>query len=299
VRLISSGQNRIVKVNARGIARGLSFRMDAKEAHVPLNPVAPLAAPRRSGGFVDPRRVFDVTVTLVVLPFALIIGTITALAIFLDSPGPVFYSSTRVGSGGRAFRMLKFRKFRNTATGGALTVAGDERFTPIGRFLAVTKLDELPQLWNVLRGDMRLVGPRPEVVEFVDCYPEHYERILQVVPGITGPAALEYADESYLLGEQEDPHTFYRAEVLPRKIAIDIAYVDQHSVRGDVRILMRTFIVPARQFLRRLRFVSHHDDAAHHHLHHHHRRLGIRLIPLAFVGALLIASFAFVSSSQL
>jgi lipopolysaccharide/colanic/teichoic acid biosynthesis glycosyltransferase len=242
--------------------------------------------------------VFDVAVTLAVLPFALIIGMVTALAIFLDSPGPVFYLSTRVGTGGRTFRMLKFRKFRNTATGGSLTIAGDERFTPIGRFLAVTKLDELPQLWNVLRGDMRLVGPRPEVVEFVECYPEHYERILQVVPGITGPAALAYADESYLLGEQQDPHTFYRAEVLPRKIAIDIAYVDQHNVRGDVRILMRTFIVPARQFLRRLRFVSHHADAAHHH-HHHHRRLGMRLIPLAFVGALLVASFAFVSSSQL
>src|SRR5690606_28991484 len=114
-------------------------------------------------------------------------------------------------------------------------------------------------------------------IEFVECYPEHYEHILRVVPGITGPAALEYADESYLLGEQPDPVAFYRSELLPRKIAIDMAYVDRHSVRGDIAILIRTAIVPARQLLRRIRFVAAHPELGHAASagprHHHHMRL--------------------------
>jgi lipopolysaccharide/colanic/teichoic acid biosynthesis glycosyltransferase len=250
-----------------------------------------------AGRLIDPRRLFDISVTIIVAPFALLVGAITALAIFLDSPGPVFYRSTRIGASGRAFRMLKFRKFRCSAAGTPLTTDGDDRFTPIGRFLAVTKLDELPQLWNVLRGDMRLVGPRPEVIEFVECYPEHYEHILRVVPGITGPAALEYADESYLLGEQPDPVAFYRSELLPRKIAIDMAYVDRHNVRGDIAILVRTAIVPARQLLRRMRFVATHPEVSHHGSarHHHH----MRLVPVALAGALVIVCFALATSSPL
>jgi lipopolysaccharide/colanic/teichoic acid biosynthesis glycosyltransferase len=256
----------------------------------------PAVKPRRGWGvrLTDPRRLFDVAVTLVILPFAVLIGMVTALAIFLDSPGPVFYTSRRVGVGGRPFGMLKFRKFRRTAGGASLTLDGDERFTPIGRFLAVTKLDELPQLWNVLRGDMRLVGPRPEVVEFVECFPEHYERILQIVPGITGPAALEYANESYLLGEQEDPIGFYRSEILPRKVAIDIAYADSHTVRGDVEILVQTAIVPARQMARRVRFVATGQRPKRHSAHP-----SIKLLPVAVAGALLILCFAFASSTPL
>ncbi|MEZ5120470.1 MAG: sugar transferase [Solirubrobacterales bacterium] len=241
----------------------------------------------------DPRRLFDIAVTLLVLPAALIIGAITALAIFLDSPGPVFYRSTRVGLGGRTFRMLKFRKFHEAAAGHALTTSADERFTPIGRFLAVTKLDELPQLWNVLRGEMRLVGPRPEVVEFVECYPEHYEKILQVVPGITGPAALAYADESYLLGEQPDPVAYYRAEVLPKKVDIDVQYVTCHGVLGDIAILARTAAVPVRQMSRRLRYLATHRGARH---HSHH---GLRPVLLLVAGALVIVSFAIASSTPL
>jgi lipopolysaccharide/colanic/teichoic acid biosynthesis glycosyltransferase len=249
-----------------------------------------------AGRLVDPRRAFDIVGTLVILPFALVLGTITALAIFLDSPGPVFYRSTRVGLGGRTFQMLKFRKFHEAAAGEALTTSLDERFTPIGRFLAVTKLDELPQLWNVLRGEMRLVGPRPEVAEFVECYPDHYREILRVVPGITGPAALAYADESYLLGEHPDPVTFYRSALLPKKIDIDLEYVHHHSVRGDIVVLAHTFVLPFRQALRRQRLVV---AGNHQHQHGHRSQAVFRLVPLTILGALLVITFALASSTTL
>ena len=142
-------------------------------------------------------RAFDLSVCILVLPAVLFLGAITALLIYLDSPGSVFYRSTRVGRGGDTFEMLKFRKMRRTAKGGPLTMSDDERFTPIGSFLAMTKFDELPQLWNVIKGDMRLVGPRPEVPEFVSRYHAEYEELLRVLPGITGPAAVEYASESH------------------------------------------------------------------------------------------------------
>lgn len=189
-------------------------------------------------------RAFDLAVCLALLPFVLLVGAVTALLIFIDSPGSVFYRSTRVGRGGRPFRMLKFRKMRRSARGGPLTIGEDERFTPIGGFLAMTKLDELPQLWNVLKGDMRLVGPRPEVPEFVARYRAEYEEILSVLPGITGPAAVEYASESHLLSQQQDPITFYEESIMPRKIEIDRNYIRMRTLRGDIRILAQTILVP-------------------------------------------------------
>lgn len=189
-------------------------------------------------------RAFDLAVCLFLLPAALMIGAITALLIFLDSPGSVFYPSVRVGREGRTFKMFKFRKMRRTAQGGPLTMSDDERFTPIGRFLAMTKLDELPQLWNVIKGDMRLVGPRPEVPEFVARYREEYEEVLTVLPGITGPAAVEYASESHLLSLQHDPLRFYEDAIMPHKIQIDLDYIRTRTLRGDLRILLQTIIVP-------------------------------------------------------
>jgi lipopolysaccharide/colanic/teichoic acid biosynthesis glycosyltransferase len=209
------------------------------------------------------QRVFDVVIVLTLTPIALAFAAVTAAAIFLDSPGPVLYRCTRVGLHGRTFSMLKFRKFHRHAEGVALTTDGDDRFTPIGRFLAVTKLDELPQLINVLRGEMRLVGPRPEAPEFVAAFPDQYAEILQVLPGITGPAALAFSNESHLLGEQEDPMTFYQSQLLPAKIDIDVAYARQHRLRSDAAILLHTGLVPARQLLRRARMnrVKRHADA--------------------------------------
>ncbi len=192
-------------------------------------------------------RAFDLTVCALVLLPALVVGAMTALLIFIDSPGSVFYRSTRVGRGGRPFAMLKFRKMRRSARGGPLTIGEDERFTPIGGFLAMTKLDELPQLWNVLKGEMHLVGPRPEVPEFVARYREEYEELLSVLPGITGPAAVEYASESHLLSLQQDPVRFYEESIMPRKIEIDLKYIRTRTLWGDLKILAQTVVVPLRK----------------------------------------------------
>src|ERR1700686_960156 len=197
-------------------------------------------------------RAFDLSLCLLVLAPVLVVGAITALLIFIDSPGSVFYRSTRVGRDGRTFKMLKFRKMRRSAQGGPLTIGEDERFTPIGGFLAMTKLDELPQLWNVIKGDMRLVGPRPEVPEFVARYREEYRELLYVLPGITGPAAVEYASESHLLSLQQDPVRFYEESIMPRKIEIDLHYIRTRTLRGDLAILSQTMLVPLTKVARRL-----------------------------------------------
>lgn len=194
-------------------------------------------------------RIFDLSVCLLVLPLALPIGAIIALLVYIDSPGSVFYRSTRIGRDGYPFQMLKFRKMRRTATGGPLTLCDDERFTPIGSFLSLTKLDELPQLWNVIRGEMHLVGPRPEVPAFVARYPHEYREILCVMPGITGPAAVEYASESHLLALQHDPMRFYAEQIMPRKLEIDLQYIRSRTLASDVSLLLRTAIVPLTKVL--------------------------------------------------
>jgi lipopolysaccharide/colanic/teichoic acid biosynthesis glycosyltransferase len=194
-------------------------------------------------------RAFDLGICLLVAPFAIAIGAIIALLIYVDSPGSVFYRSTRIGRGGRPFEMLKFRKMRHTAAGGPLTVGDDERFTPIGSFLSLTKLDELPQLWNVISGEMHIVGPRPEVPEFVARYPQEYHEILSVLPGITGPAAVEYAHESHLLTLQQDPLSFYEEQIMPRKLEIDLSYIRSRTLSSDVILLLRTALVPLAKVL--------------------------------------------------
>jgi lipopolysaccharide/colanic/teichoic acid biosynthesis glycosyltransferase len=196
-------------------------------------------------------RAFDLFVCLLLLPFVLPLAAVIALLIYIDSPGSVLYRSTRVGRDGHHFQMLKFRKMRRTATGGPLTVHNDERFTPIGSFLSLTKLDELPQLWNVIRGEMHLVGPRPEVPEFVARYPREYHDILSVLPGITGPAAVEYASESHLLTQQHEPLRYYEEQIMPRKLEIDLRYIRSRTLASDVGLLLRTALVPLAKVLRR------------------------------------------------
>jgi lipopolysaccharide/colanic/teichoic acid biosynthesis glycosyltransferase len=197
-------------------------------------------------------RVFDLVLCAALLPAALLIGAITALLIYVDSPGSVFYRSTRVGRYGRTFEMLKFRKMRREAGSQPITLEEDERFTPIGRFLAATRLDELPQVWNVLRGEMRLVGPRPELECFVAEFAEEYAQILSVVPGITGPSQIRFVDERHLL-TGEDPETTYRTHVLPLKIKLDLEYARSHPLIGDLGIILSTVVLPVRLLLARLR----------------------------------------------
>jgi lipopolysaccharide/colanic/teichoic acid biosynthesis glycosyltransferase len=185
------------------------------------------------------KQFMDVAIALVLFVLLAPIMLLLALAIKLDSRGPVFYRSRRVGLAGHEFEMLKFRKMQRDADGPRLTSASDERFTRIGSVLARTKLDELPQLVNVIRGDMSLVGPRPEDPSFVALYPEEFAEILQVKPGITGLSQLAFADEGRLLAGH-DRITRYVEALLPQKIAIDRLYIAHRSIRMDVRILLWT-----------------------------------------------------------
>jgi len=183
-------------------------------------------------------------VALIVLALPLVI---IALLVVLDSRGPVFYRAERVGHRGRRLRMLKFRKMRADATGGALTLAEDERLTRLGRRLARTHLDELPQLWHVLTGEMSLVGPRPESPDFVRHYAEDYEVILQVRPGLTGFTQVAFAREGAILDPQ-DPRAHYLSTVLPQKVALDRLYAGRRpSLVRDVKLMIATAVTLAGQ----------------------------------------------------
>jgi lipopolysaccharide/colanic/teichoic acid biosynthesis glycosyltransferase len=181
-----------------------------------------------------------IVAALALVVLAIPLGVI-ALLVVLDSPGPVFYRAERVGYRGRPLRMLKFRKMRDDATGGALTLAEDERLTRLGKWLARTKLDELPQLWHVLRGEMSLVGPRPESPSFVAHFPDEYAVILRVRPGLTGYTQLAFAREGAIL-DPADPQAHYLSGLLPQKVALDKLYASRASVRRDVGVIVATVL---------------------------------------------------------
>ncbi len=190
------------------------------------------------------KRGVDFSLALLGLVLTLPLWVLLAVAIRIDSPGSVFFAHERVGRYGRKFKVLKFRSMVRDAPklGVQVTTGHDPRITRVGRFLRTTKLDELPQLWNVLKGEMSLVGPRPEVEKYVALYPENARQaILSVRPGITGLTQIRYRHEERLLAEQPDPERFYREELLPKKIASDIEYVRTRSLLKDALILGLTF----------------------------------------------------------
>lgn len=168
-----------------------------------------------------------------------------AAAIELDDGGPTFFSQERVGQGGRLFRLWKFRTMRVDAgrRGPQITRAGDPRVTRVGRVLRKTKLDELPQLWNVLVGDMSFVGPRPEVPKYVELYTDEQRRVLAFKPGITDLASIEFLDEEALLAQAEDPERFYVEHCLPRKIEFNLEYAARASLLEDTLLIVRTVAV--------------------------------------------------------
>jgi lipopolysaccharide/colanic/teichoic acid biosynthesis glycosyltransferase len=170
-----------------------------------------------------------------------------ALAVRRSSPGPALFRQTRVGRHGRDFVLLKFRTMtvRPDAERGRFDVGGSARVTRLGRILRATKLDELPQLWNVLRGEMALVGPRPEVRTWVEAYPDRWAFVHSVRPGITDPASIVYRDEERLLAAAPDPEQTYREQVLPHKLALYEQYVRTRSVPGDLILLIRTLLALA------------------------------------------------------
>lgn len=168
---------------------------------------------------------------------------LTALAVKASDGGPILYRATRVGCDGKLFDMLKFRTMVVDAdiSGPGITTSGDPRVTPVGRFLRKSKMDELPQLINVLRGDMSMVGPRPEDPRYVESYTHEQRRILAVRPGMTSAASLKYHDEESLLSG-ENWEIVYRSEVLPAKIEIDLEYIDGRSAAKDLQIVLRTLV---------------------------------------------------------
>ena len=187
------------------------------------------------------KRAMDLGLTLLVLPLALPLMATIALWVRADSPGPALFCQQRVGRGGRLFEIHKFRTMQVMLNGPQITATGDARITRAGRWLRATKLDELPQLIDVLAGHMSLVGPRPEVPRYMALYADDVRRqILSVRPGITDRAAIEFRDEERLLAESHDPERTYVERIMPIKQRHYLAYVARHSVAGDLRILFDT-----------------------------------------------------------
>ena len=182
------------------------------------------------------KRTLDIILATTLLILLAPVILIVAAMIRLDSSGPGFYRCPRIGQGGREFGMLKFRKMHDGARGPALASSDDERFTRLGPFLARTKLDELPQLWNVLRGQMSLVGPRPEDASFIELHAADFAVIHSVKPGMTGLCQLAFARESSVL-DPNDRIGHYVHVILPQKVKIDRLYASRRSIWMDIRIL--------------------------------------------------------------
>lgn len=187
------------------------------------------------------KRVFDIIASMIVLillfPFLLFL----AIWILLDSRGGVFYRQTRVGKDEKEFGLLKFRSMRPEADKkGQLTIGDDDRVTKVGKFIRRYKLDEFPQLINIIKGDMSIVGPRPEVPKYVEKYTNEQKQVLSVLPGLTDFATLEYMDEQRILGEAEDPEKAYLTEVMPAKLELNLKYVEKRNFWLDIRLIFKT-----------------------------------------------------------
>jgi len=192
------------------------------------------------------KRLFDSSISFCGLILVFPVFVLVALWIKIDSRGSVFFRQERVGFQGSLFRIHKFRTMVLDAEkkGKQITIVADPRITTAGRFLRKYKLDELPQLVDVLVGDMSLVGPRPEVLKYIDCYSNDEKRdVLSVKPGITDNASIEFRDENKLLANSNDPESTYINKVLPKKIALYRKYVRERSFFGDVEIIFRTIFL--------------------------------------------------------
>jgi lipopolysaccharide/colanic/teichoic acid biosynthesis glycosyltransferase len=187
------------------------------------------------------RRCFDLAIAATALVLLSPLMMLVALAIFVSGGRPIFYSQARLGQTGRHFYIYKFRKFYkdNGAAGLPLTMKNDSRLTRIGAFLQRTKLDELPQLWNVLKGEMSIVGPRPESIKFADCYTDTQLKVLDYKPGIFGPSQVVTRDECTFYPENGDPVQFYRDVLFPMKTRIDLSYYPDRTLFSDIGWIMR------------------------------------------------------------
>lgn len=191
-----------------------------------------------------PKRIFDVLISATGLFLLSPVLLAAALLVRVTSPGPALFKQVRVGRNFVPFQILKFRTMVTDAPqqGPAITVGEDSRITTVGSFLRKTKLDELPQLINVLKGEMSLVGPRPEVPKYVEMFREPYVRVLTVRPGITDLASLQFRHESELLAEATDPEAEYCRNVLPEKLRLANEYIDRASLVFDLKVILRTIV---------------------------------------------------------
>ena len=189
------------------------------------------------------KRLFDLLFSMVVLILFFPLGILISLCIIIDSRGDIFYKQERVGLNGAIFTILKFRSMHvNSAVKGTLTVGDDARITRVGSLIRKVKLDEFPQFLNVIAGQMSVVGPRPEVQEFVDLYTDTQREILRVKPGITDEASLAYFDENNMLSESSNPKLTYIQEIMPRKIEINLKYLSEKSWYSDAIVILKTML---------------------------------------------------------
>lgn len=189
------------------------------------------------------KRLFDFILSLAGLILLSPVLLLTAVLIRVAMPGgPILFRHQRVGRYGRLFMLIKFRTMKTDHGGNSITVRGEPRITPLGRVLRKYKVDELPGLWNVLKGEMSLVGPRPDVQGYADRLAGPDRRLLEIRPGITGPATLKYADEEELLAREDDPVRFNDEVIFPDKVRINLNYIDNWSMLLDIIILSRTLL---------------------------------------------------------
>jgi len=201
------------------------------------------------------KRTLDVVVALGgMIILAPLLGVV-ALTILLTSGRPAVFKQVRVGKKGRLFLIRKFRTMSvlSGTEAGAFEPGNMARITPFGKFLRSTKFDELPQLWNVLRGDMSLVGPRPEVPKWVIVRSDHWKQVLSIRPGVTDPASIAFRDEETILARSSDPEATYRETILPQKLAIYEKYLRTRTLLGDIRIFAETFLRVSVDIARRKR----------------------------------------------
>jgi lipopolysaccharide/colanic/teichoic acid biosynthesis glycosyltransferase len=217
--------------------RSLGLLTDSKERA--MNGQVTAAVTRRRAAQTDARgavwRVIDITVSALGLACLLPVMLLISIGVLCEGGRPVFFSQERLGKDSRTFRLYKFRKFGAKATGGlSLTMRDDPRMTRVGWLLERSKLDELPQLWNVLAGEMSLVGPRPESLSFADCFQGAHRPLLEHKPGIFGPAQTMFRNEAAFYPPSEDPETVYRQVLFPAKAALDLSYYPTRTVLKDL-----------------------------------------------------------------
>lgn len=182
---------------------------------------------------------FSILGVLILLPLIIVVS----ILIKLTSKGAVLFKQVRVTKDGKLFKIYKFRTMRENSEGNKqITVGNDSRITGIGHILRKTKLDELPQLFNVIKGEMSLVGPRPEVPRYVELYTEEQRKILSVPAGITDYASIYFSNESELLGKAEDPEKYYIEKIMPHKIYLNMKYINNMGILTDIKIIMLTIL---------------------------------------------------------